>query len=133
MPTKIKILHYICLAIMLGIFMFSLVLLSDTAIKPGNSLYNLLCLIIAITSVSIMLLGDHIRDKMQSLTKPVHNSKPKIRLREPKCVGTGIHVHEQYRYREHELVPGDTYWDADYGAMIWTGKEWLSEDHIPNN
>lgn len=37
--------------------------------------------------------------------------------------GTGIHVHQQ---PFTDLKIGDTFFDADYGDMIWNGKEWQS-------
>ncbi len=41
-------------------------------------------------------------------------------------MGTGIYVHMQFR--PEQLVKGDTFFDADYGDMIWNGAEWVCED-----
>lgn len=51
--------------------------------------------------------------------------KSKVK-REPKQVGSGIHVHQQFTGKEHTLVKGDTFFDADFGDMIWNGKAWIS-------
>ena len=128
----LKILHYACLIIMMVILTISLVMFSNPEIKPGNGWYDALCLIIAVLSVSIMLLGDHINTKLKQLLS-IKQAQAQVKMREPKFVGTGIYVHEQFRFREHELVPGDTFWDADYGEMVWTGKEWLSTDEVSSN
>lgn len=129
---KYKILHYACLIIMMVILTISLGMFSNPKIKPGNGWYDALCLIIAVLSVSIMLLGDHINDKLKQLLS-VKQAQVQVKSREPKFVGTGMYVHEQFRFREHELVPGDIYFDADFGEMVWTGKEWLSTDKVSNN
>ncbi len=42
--------------------------------------------------------------------------------RAPKFMGTGIYVHQQFRPKQ--LVKGDTFFDADYGLVRWTGKKW---------
>lgn len=42
--------------------------------------------------------------------------------RKPKYIGTGIFVHSQFQKKQ--LVKGDTFFDADYGEMIWNGKKW---------
>lgn len=41
--------------------------------------------------------------------------------RKPKYVGTGIYVHSQ---PFKKLVKGDTFFDADWGLMKWSGKKW---------
>jgi len=45
--------------------------------------------------------------------------------RKAKYLGTGIHIHDQFN--KSELVKGDTFFDADYGMMIWTGKQWANK------
>lgn len=47
-------------------------------------------------------------------------------MREPKHLGTGIYVHDQYF---PELVIGDTFSDADFGNVIWNGDTWV-DNHI---
>ena len=44
--------------------------------------------------------------------------------RKPKFLGTGIHVHNQ---TFNDIIKGDTFWDADFGMMIWNGKSWESK------
>ena len=129
---KYKILHYVCVIVALCIMTFSLVMFSEPEFNPSNPWYHIICLILAVISISIILLSDHIKDKITK-SEPAKEQKPLIAKREPRCVGSGIYVHEQFRFREHLLVPGDTFFDADYGDMVWTGKEWISERKITNN
>lgn len=39
--------------------------------------------------------------------------------------GTGIYVHQQTFV---DLKIGDTFFDADYGDMIWNGQRWQTND-----
>lgn len=75
-----------------------------------------------ITAKSINMAG--IKTSTKDLGKSFE--KLKSQIRDPKYMGCGIHVH--LAFRADELVPGDTFHDADYGAMIWTGKKWVSDD-----
>lgn len=50
---------------------------------------------------------------------------PPLPPREPKYMGSGIHVHQQFQAKD--LVIGDTFWDADFGPMIWAGDKWVSD------
>ncbi len=51
--------------------------------------------------------------------------------RSPKYLGTGIYVF--YQFTPEALVKGDTFFDADYGMMRWTGKKWKkSPQPVPN-
>ena len=43
--------------------------------------------------------------------------------RKPKFMGSGIFMHQQFNARD--LVKGDTCWDADWGELRWSGKEWV--------
>ena len=43
-------------------------------------------------------------------------------MRKPRFIGTGIHIHQQ---KFDNVIPGDTFWDADFGMMIYTGVEWV--------
>lgn len=45
--------------------------------------------------------------------------------RKPQHMGTGIHVHQQFQ--PNQLIKGDTFFDADYGDMVWTGKSWKQQ------
>jgi hypothetical protein len=42
--------------------------------------------------------------------------------------GTGIYVHQQ---TFTDLKIGDTFFDADYGDMIWNGTKWQSNHPAP--
>jgi len=44
--------------------------------------------------------------------------------RKPEHRGCGIYVHQQ---PFSNLVKGDTFFDADYGPMVWNGKKWVSQ------
>ena len=57
--------------------------------------------------------------------KSVHKNKKKY-TRKPKHVGSGIYVHMQFSNDKDNLVPGDTFNDADYGNMMWDGKKWIN-------
>jgi hypothetical protein len=46
-----------------------------------------------------------------------------MKKRKPKFVGTGIHGHQLFNPKD--LVKGDTFFDADFGDMIWNGKVWV--------
>jgi hypothetical protein len=48
----------------------------------------------------------------------------KKKKRNPKFLGCGIYVHSQ---TFNDIVKGDTFWDADFGMMIWNGKSWKSK------
>lgn len=48
--------------------------------------------------------------------------------RAPKYLGTGIHVHQQFD--KEDLVKGDTFFDSDYGDMMWNGKRWINHQTL---
>lgn len=121
---KYKILYYLLFSALLIALIASVITVSHPKMFHVHTLGYIILL-----STIIMLI---ILRKPSSKNTKLHLMLPP-KLREPKFMGSGIYVHEQYRYREHELVPGDTFWDADYGEMVWTGKEWLSTDKVPSN
>lgn len=45
--------------------------------------------------------------------------------RKPKYRGFGIYMHQQFEPKT--LVKGDTCFDADFGPLLWNGKEWVSQ------
>ena len=59
-------------------------------------------------------------------TAITHLEEGTIPQRRPQHMGTGIHVDHQFSPKE--LVFGDTFFDADFGDMIWNGKKWIQQD-----
>jgi len=61
---------------------------------------------------------------------PINKNKAeeKKEMREPKWIGSGIHVHEIKKDDLGGLVKGDLYGDADWGVMKWDGDKWVSND-----
>lgn len=48
--------------------------------------------------------------------------------REPKSLGSGMYVY--MRFRTHELVTGDTFFDSDYGMVTWNGITWVNSNNV---
>jgi hypothetical protein len=50
----------------------------------------------------------------------------KTKQRKPEHKGSGIYVHQQIF---NSLVKGDTFFDADFGNVIWNGVEWQNANN----
>ena len=48
-------------------------------------------------------------------------------MRQPEYKGIGINVYQQ---EFTNLLIGDTFFDADYGMVIWNGKTWQQNDLV---
>ena len=67
-----------------------------------------------------------IKTNLKDLGKSFEKFKAQSQLtREPRYMGTGIYVHEQFM--PSQLVKGDTFFDADHGPMIWNGNKWVTD------